>query len=84
MSVIITNRNKPKDCLHCWNHYDCDYYLAEPVDGYIDKNCHLKSVNELIEEISRKANSGQWSDATVYGLNKAIAIIKEYCGMEEK
>ena len=51
MSVIITNRNKPKDCLHCWNHYDCDYYLAEPVEGYMDKNCPLKSVDGLIEKM---------------------------------
>ena len=48
------------------------------------EDCPLKSVDGLIEKIDKKANSGQWSEATVYGMKKAIAIIKEYCGMGEE
>ena len=39
----------------------------------------IKPVLEDIKaEIKRKANSGQWSDATVYGMQKAIAIIDKH------
>ena len=39
-------------------------------------------VNEILDkiraEIERKAHSGQWSDATMYGMLKAVAIIDKY------
>ena len=36
MAVIVANRDKPKDCAHCWNHFDCDRYddyCAKTVEG---------------------------------------------------
>ena len=35
----------------------------------------LKAYREAREEIQRKAKSNQWSEAVVYGLTKAVAII---------
>ena len=35
----------------------------------------LEAYREAREKIQRKANSGQWSEAVVYGLTKAITII---------
>ena len=35
-------------------------------------------LEDIKAEIKRKANSGQWSDATVYGMQKAIAIIDKH------
>lgn len=35
-------------------------------------------LDKIRNEIERKANSGQWSDATIYGMLKAIAIIDKY------
>jgi len=35
-------------------------------------------LDELKAEIERKANSGQRSDATIYGMLKAVAIIDKY------
>lgn len=32
-------------------------------------------LDDVKAEISRKANSGQWSEAVVYGMAKAVAII---------
>lgn len=41
-----------------------------------------KEINEVLDkirdEIERKAHSGQWSDATMYGMLKAVAIIDRY------
>lgn len=35
----------------------------------------LKAYREAREEITRKRNSGQWSEAVVFGLSRAIHII---------
>lgn len=40
-----------------------------------DKN---KVLDKIRAEIERKAHSGQWSDATMYGMLKAVAIIDKY------
>lgn len=37
-------------------------------------------LQEIRAEIERKANSGQWSEATIYGMQKSIAIIDKYRG----
>ena len=37
-------------------------------------------LQEIGAEIERKANSGQWSEATIYGMQKSIAIIDKYRG----
>lgn len=47
--------------------------------GYVRGKNYMSWVYEDIrEEISRKANSGQWSAAVVYGLQKALAIIDKH------
>ena len=38
----------------------------------------LEAWEKVREEIQRKANSGQWSEATVFGMSKAIAIIDKH------
>ena len=44
-----------------------------------DKALEHEDVLEKIRaEIERKAHSGQWSDATMYGMLKAVAIIDKY------
>lgn len=35
-------------------------------------------LDKIRDEIERKANSGQWSEATIYGMQKSIAIIDKY------
>ena len=35
-------------------------------------------LDKIRAEIERKANSGQWSEATIYGMQKSIAIIDKY------
>lgn len=49
---------------------------------------HHAEINEVLDkiraEILSKAHSGQWSDATMYGMIKAVAIIDKYrAGSEE-
>jgi hypothetical protein len=36
------------------------------------------SLDKIRAEIERKANSGQWSEAVVYGMKKSIVIIDKY------
>ena len=39
---------------------------------------NLEAWEKVKDEIQRKANSGQWSEATVYGMNKSISIIDKH------
>lgn len=41
----------------------------EPIESVLD---------DIKAEIKRKTNSGQWSDAVIFGMQKAIAIIDKY------
>ena len=41
-------------------------------------------LDKIREEIERKAHSGQWSEATMYGLLKAVAIIDKYKAESDK
>ncbi len=41
------------------------YYGKRPVSG-------------LVEQIEKKAHSGQWSEAVVYGMEKAAKMVEEY------
>lgn len=45
------------------------------LDGY-EKG--LSVLDKIRAEIVRKADSGQWSEATIYGMKKSIAIIDKY------
>ena len=38
----------------------------------------LDMLDKIRDEIERKAHSGQWSDATMYGMLKAVKIIDKY------
>lgn len=40
-------------------------------------------LDKIIAEIYRKAHSGQWSDATMYGMLKAVAIIDKHMAESE-
>lgn len=47
--------------------------------------CHedkIKVLDKISNEIKRKASSGQWSDATIYGMKKCLTIIEKYRGKE--
>lgn len=96
MTVILVDKI-PQNCGECPLCYEDNYFSIDPPNqcnfAYAPmglditkkhEDCPLKSVDGLIEKIDKKANSGQWSEATVYGMKKAIAIIKEYCGMGEE
>lgn len=41
-------------------------------------------LDKVRAEIERKAHSGQWSDATMYGMLKAVAIIDKYKAESEE
>lgn len=44
----------------------------------------IKPVLEYIKaEIKHKANSGQWSDVVIFGMQKAVAIIDKHMGESE-
>lgn len=55
------------------------------VDEKYNRNCkqlakwlrELKAYRESKKEITRKMNSGQWSEGVVYGLDKAIRIMEK-------
>lgn len=54
-------------------------FQAGYTTGYEKGKSLQKAVLDKIrEEIERKAHSGQWSDATMYGMLKAVAIIDKY------
>ena len=38
----------------------------------------VNELKEIRQEIDRKANSGQWSEAVVYGMQKALAIVDKH------
>ena len=49
--------------------------IPQPKTEFLDK---------IRDEIERKAHSGQWSDATMYGMLKAVAIIDKYKAESEE
>ncbi len=86
MSVIVTGIDIPKSCGECnasGTGVCRKWFDVKEIGLKRSEHCPLKSIDGLIEKIDKKSNSGQWSEATVYGMKKAIAIIKEYCGMED-
>ena len=57
-----------------------DYYV---IKAEIDTEPTVQAIpievlDKIRDEIERKAHSGQWSDATMYGMLKAVAIIDKY------
>lgn len=58
-----------------------DGYLGQALDMAIkalEQQPSEDVLDKIRAEIERKANSGQWSDATMYGMLKAVAIIDKY------
>ena len=95
MSVIITEMDMPKCCDVCER--DCPenlkiWYLADDKDinngTAIHPNCPLKSIDGLIDKIIERGDlytiGGRASGKSVkLGMEIAIEIIKEYCGVSE-
>ena len=87
MSVIVTGMDLPSKCAYCdaQFNYECRYTRRHCKD-FFDKrsdDCHMKSVEGLIDAIHKKANSGQWNEAVVFGVGLAIKVIKDYCEVSE-
>lgn len=65
-------------------------YKSAYQQGYSDamrdfrKEPKTDVLDKIRAEIERKAHSGQWSDATMYGMLKAVAIIDKYRESEDK
>ena len=67
-----------------------ELYNAIPCDGCAFNMCkeehrqlvewlrELKAYREAEEEIDRKRKSGQWSDAVVFGMGKALWIMHKH------
>ena len=67
-----------------------ELYKAMPCDGCAFEVCkshhrqltewfkELKAYREVRTEITRKMNSGQWSEGVVYGLDKAVRIMEKH------
>ncbi len=92
--TITERNNKLKHfitCLKCEvSGKCCDVNCATQYDagnmGEIIENLEAISkaleqepvLDKIRDEIERKAHSGQWSDATMYGMLKTVAIIDKY------
>lgn len=61
--------------------YIFEEYIKKQVNKQVNDMLD-KQVNDMLDkiraEIERKANSGQWSEAVVYGMKKSIVIIDKY------
>lgn len=52
--------------------------LANDLQEEMKRMIPIEVLDKIRDEIERKAHSGQWSDATMYGMLKAVAIIDKY------
>lgn len=82
MAVIVTNRDKPQSCEKCWNSSNCELYKPHPSEwGYIhiEKDCPLKSTDEMIAEIHSLLDFwGRYKkNRLVYDI---LEVIDKYCG----
>ena len=50
----------------------------EVVKAYNDGQAYI--LDKIRAEIEGKMNSGQWSEAVIYGMKKTIAVIDKYRG----
>jgi CRISPR/Cas system-associated endonuclease/helicase Cas3 len=61
--------------------FDEEYGYREQASRYeqvADWLKELKAYKEARKEITRKMNSGQWSEGVVYGLDKAVRIMEKH------
>lgn len=57
----------------------CKRHVEERYASWYDEMvANGTPLSNVRNEVEAKANSGQWSEATVYGLKKAIAVIDKY------
>ena len=85
--MIVIDMDMPKNCGECKTGI-CTKWLEKSEQEIWSKradNCPIKcDIEDIKAEINRKANSGQWSESTVYGMQKALAIIDKHCGKENE
>lgn len=95
MSVIVTDMDMPSSCTMC-DYSTCEDVFTH---GHCDKldddfvindyrhcrlnNCPMKSIEGLIDAIHKRANSGQWNEAVIFGIGLAVKVIKDYCEVSE-
>lgn len=87
MAIIVTDCDFRDECKTCLFSDENDY-LCERTLGYLKatgkrEDCPIKTVEGLIDAIHKKANSGQWNEAVVFGMDLAIKVIKDYCEVSE-
>ena len=80
IKVCATCDHYPNDkhCIGC----EWDKNTGDNTKWESHKVIDRKVIEDIRAEINRKANSGQWSEATVFGMQKALAIIDKHCGKE--
>ncbi len=83
MAVIVTNREKPVFCNHCWNNHDCSHYKLIPEEwgySYSVENCPLKSIDELLDKLNNSCTIVDLEDDKKFiSLDDINKIIKEFC-----
>lgn len=58
---------------------DMDKTTIDACNGAIELlKSHKQVIEDIKDEINRKANSGQWSEAVIYGMQKALFIIDKH------
>ena len=72
----------PQDCFDCFMREKCCGKSCSIQHRKVD--CSMKSVEGLIDTINKKANSGQWNEAVVFGVGLAVKVIKDYCEVSEE
>lgn len=79
MLVIIPDAKMPRDCYGC--NFRCSNMKSRLECKDRPNNCHLKSVEGLVEKIKENCNydnNDKLSDYSI-DLDEVIDIIKEYC-----
>lgn len=62
------------DIIGAWSYEECAKEHRQLAEWLRE----LKAYREARNEITRKMNSGQWSEVVVYGLDKAVRIMEKH------
>lgn len=83
MAVIDTSMNLPKSCALCKYNSNCEYW-EQTVEGYKNKNCPLKTTDDMIAEI--KGNFDKHGIVSLYnkGINDTLEVVRRYCDKEQE
>lgn len=85
MSKLRDRLTNPKDI----ERYDRNYNSCEVIMTQVELDEELAKarndgqafiLDKIRAEIENKMNSGQWSEAVIYGMKKTIAVIDKYRG----